>query len=134
MDDWVLVDVVDGGQEAIVEFLLGSDPDMARRGARELAEEAFDQVEPRAVFRREDEDEASFGLCGEPRLGLFGDVGGMMVEDQFDRGRSRMGRIEELQERDELARAAAFLDQAMDFPGDESDPASRLSVPCRLYA
>ena len=62
MDDWVLVDVLDGGQDAIFELLLGSDPDMAQHGARELGEEAFDEVESRAVFRREDEDEASFGL------------------------------------------------------------------------
>ena len=109
MDDRVLVEVVDGGQDAIFEFLLGSDPDMAQHGARELGEEAFNQVEPRAVFWREDEDEAAFGLCREPRLGLFGDVGGMIVEDQLDRGRSRIGRIEKLQEFNELAGAVALL-------------------------
>src|SRR5271166_5891988 len=31
VDEWVLVDVVDGGQDAIFEFLLGSDPDRCHR-------------------------------------------------------------------------------------------------------
>jgi len=41
---------------------------MTHHAARELGEEAVDQVEPRAVFRGEDEGEAAFGLCREPRL------------------------------------------------------------------
>ena len=64
----------------------------------------------------------SFGLRREPRLGLFGYVGGIIVEDQLDRGRSRIGRIEKLQKLNELAGAVAFLDEAMDLASHEIDP------------
>jgi len=122
VDDGLLVDAVDSGQDAIFELLFGSDPDMTQHGARELGEEALDQVEPRAVFRGEDEGEAAFGLCREPRLGFFGDVGGMVVEDQLDRRRSRIACIEKLQKFDELARAVALLDERMDLTRREIDP------------
>ena len=46
----------------------------------------------------------------------------MIVEDQLDRRRSRIGRIEKLQEFNELAGAVAFLDEAMDLPRHEIDP------------
>ena len=42
-----MIDEVDCGHDAILEFLLGCDTDVARRGAGELGEEAFDEVEPR---------------------------------------------------------------------------------------
>jgi hypothetical protein len=38
--------------------------------------------------------QASLGPCGEPRFGLFRDVGRMIVEDQFNRGIGRVGGIE----------------------------------------
>jgi len=50
MDDGMTIEMVDGGHEAVLEFLLGSDADMAEHRAGELGEEAFDQIEPRAVF------------------------------------------------------------------------------------
>jgi hypothetical protein len=46
VEDGLWVDVVDGGQEAIFKLLFGSDQDMTQRGARELGEEAINQVEP----------------------------------------------------------------------------------------
>ena len=53
MDDRVSVDVVDGGHDALFEFLFGGNPDMAQRRTSELGEEALDKVEPRAVLGRE---------------------------------------------------------------------------------
>jgi hypothetical protein len=50
MDDGAFVDVVDGGQDALFEFLLGGDGDMAQHRASKLGEEAFDEVEPGAVL------------------------------------------------------------------------------------
>jgi hypothetical protein len=46
MDDGMLVEVVDGGHDAFLEFLLGGDGDMAEEGAGELGEEALDKIEP----------------------------------------------------------------------------------------
>ena len=56
----------------------------------------------------EGEFEPVRGLAGEPRSGLFGDMRGMIVEDQLDR---RV--IEKLEEFDEFVAAMAILDQRM---------------------
>ena len=61
------------------------------------------------------------GLIGEPGFGLFGDVRGMIVEDQLDRCVGRIGGVEKLEEFDEFAAAMAILDQRMDLAGDEVD-------------
>jgi hypothetical protein len=61
----------------------------------------------------------------------------MIVEDNFDRGRSRIGRVEELQEFDELMRAVALLDKRMDLAGQEIDPgkqAQRAVAPVLVIA
>jgi len=129
----MLVDVVDGGQDSLLEFVRGGDADMSEHGAGELGEEALDQVEPGAMLRREDEREAAFGLGREPRLGLPGDVGGMIVEDHFDRGMSRISGIEELEEFDEFATAMAVLDQGMDLAGQQVDPGQQ-AEPWRWYS
>jgi hypothetical protein len=73
------------------------------------------------VLGSESEFEAVRGLTGEPSSGLFGDVRGMIVEDQLDRRVGRIGGIEKLQEFDEFAAAMAILDQRMDLAGDEVD-------------
>jgi hypothetical protein len=51
VDDGSLVDVIDGGQDALREFLFGDDAYVAQHGARELGEEALDEVQPRAMLR-----------------------------------------------------------------------------------
>jgi hypothetical protein len=60
------------------------------RASELLGEKALDEVEPRSVRGREGELEAADRLFGEPGIGLFGDVRGMIVEDQLDRGVSWM--------------------------------------------
>jgi hypothetical protein len=70
VNDGVLVEVIHGGHEPILEFLLASDTDVAQHGARELGKEAFDEVEPGAVLRREDKFKAVRGYIGEPSLSL----------------------------------------------------------------
>ena len=57
------------------------------------------------------EFEAAGGLIGEPGFGFPGDVRGVIVEDQLDRGVGRIGRVEKLEEFDEFAAAMAILDQ-----------------------
>ena len=73
---------------------------MAQHGAGELGKEPLDQVEPGAMRGREGEFEAMCGLPCDPGSGLFGDVRGMIVEDQPDRGVGRIGDVEELEEFD----------------------------------
>ena len=79
VNDRVVVEVIDGSHDAVFEFLFGCDADVAQDGARELGEEAFDQVEPGAVLGREGELEAADRPGGEPDFGFSGDVRGMIV-------------------------------------------------------
>src|ERR1700758_3602962 len=122
MYDGLLVDVLDGGQDALRELLFGSNSDVAEHGAGELGEETFDEIEPGAVLRGEGKFEAALGLASEPGFGFLRSVGGMVVEDNFDRGRSWISSIKEGQEFDELARAMAIPDERMGLAGHEIDP------------
>ena len=112
MNDGIAIEEVDGGDDAFPELLFGRDADMAQHGAGQLGEEALDEVEPRAMLGSEGELEAARGLLGEPGFGLPGDMRGMIVEDEVDRGVGRIGFVETLEERDELAAAMAVLDMA----------------------
>jgi len=90
--------------------------------ARQLGKEAFDEIEPRSMGRCEGEREAPYRLRGEPGCGLARDMGGMVVEDDLDRGIGGVGHIEELEELDEFAAAVAVLDQVVDVTGEQIDP------------
>jgi hypothetical protein len=96
MDDWVFVDVLDAGHDAFLELLFRAHADMPQDGASEFGEEAFDQVEPGAMDRREGELETTSRLGCKPGFGFFGNVRGMIVEDQFDGRVRRVGGIESL--------------------------------------
>ena len=96
MYDWLLIEEINGRHDAILEFLFGCDADMAQDGSGEFGEKTLDEIKPGAVRGREGEFEAVGGLLRDPSSGLFGDVGGMIVENQLDRGVSWIGSIEEL--------------------------------------
>jgi hypothetical protein len=98
VNDRFLIEVVHGGHDTILEFLFGFDADVAQHRASELGEEALDEIEPRAVRGREGELESADRLLSEPRIGLFRDVRGMIVDNHLDRGVSWIGGIEKLEE------------------------------------
>src|SRR5215470_5141174 len=98
MNDGIAVEIIHGGHEAILELLLGCDADVAQDGAGEFGKEALDEVEPRAVIGSESKFEAVRGLTGEPGSGLFGDMCGMIVEDQLDCRLGWIGVVEQLVE------------------------------------
>ena len=85
MDDGVSIELVHGGDDALLEFLFRCDADVAQDGAGKLGKEALDEIEPGAVLGREGEFESAGGLLGEPSFGFLGDVRRMIVEDQLDR-------------------------------------------------
>ena len=76
---------------------------MWRRTERANLEEALDEVEPRAVLGCEGELEASRWSSGEPSCCFSRYVGGMIIEDQLDRGAGRISGVEKLAEVDELS-------------------------------
>ena len=121
MDDRILVEVVHGSHDAILEFLFGGDTDVANDGSGKLGKNALHEVEPGAMFWRESKFETADGLTGEPGSGLLGDVGGMIVEDQLDCRMGLIGGIEKLEEFDELAAAMAILDQGVNLAGEQID-------------
>ena len=82
MDDRMSVELVDGGDDALLEFLFRSDSDVAQYGAGKFGKEALDEIEPGAVLGCERKFEPVRGLIGKPGLCLFGDMRGMIVEDQ----------------------------------------------------
>jgi hypothetical protein len=94
VNDGIAVEKLHGGHEAILEFLLGCDADVAQDGAGEFGKEAFGEIEPGAVLGSESKFETVRGLTGEPGSGLFGDMCGMIVEDQLDRRVRGIGGVE----------------------------------------
>src|SRR5215469_3897714 len=119
VNDRFLIEVLHGGHETILEFLFRFDTDMTQHRASELGEEALDEIEPRAVRRREGELEATDRLLSEPGIGLFGDVRGMIVEDQLDRCVSWIGGIEKLEKFDEFAAAMTVPDERVNLTGEQ---------------
>ena len=111
-----------------MRLLQGLD-NLAQHGTCELGEEALDEIEPGAVLGREHEGEATVALLGEPSLRLPGDVGGMIVEDDLDRGRLRIGGVELFEKAHELARAMPFLDTAMNRTGQKIDAGQKAQRP-----
>jgi hypothetical protein len=59
-------------------------------------------------------------LIGEPSLGLFGDVCGMIVEDQFDCCVGWIGGVEQLEKFDEFAAAMTVPDESVNLYNGES--------------
>jgi hypothetical protein len=134
VNDQIVVEVVHGGHETVLELLLGRDPDVAQNRTGDLGEEALDEVEPRAMLGSEGELEPASGLFGKPRSRLLGDMCGMIVEDQVDRRVGRISRIEELEELDEFAAAVTILHQGVNLAGQQVDSGQQLTVPWRLYS
>jgi hypothetical protein len=46
VDDWLTIDVVNECHQAFLEFVLGTDADVAQHRTCQLGEEAFDEIEP----------------------------------------------------------------------------------------
>jgi hypothetical protein len=63
VNDGLLIEEVHCGHDAILEFLFGSDADVAQHGAGELGKETLDEVEPGAMRGREGEFERCAGCC-----------------------------------------------------------------------
>jgi hypothetical protein len=93
MDDWMLVDVIHGSHDAILELLFGCNSDVAQDGARKLGKEAFNfnQVQPRAMLGSEGKFEAARRLFGEPGFRLLGDVRGIFAVTQQYYGLAQPG-------------------------------------------
>src|ERR1700746_1466378 len=70
---------------------------------------------------REREGKAANGLRSQPARGLARDMGGMVVENDLDRGVGGVGGVEDLEKLNEFTTAVAFLDQGMDVTSEQID-------------
>jgi hypothetical protein len=122
VDDGFAVEVIKVSKDPCFELILGCDANAAEHGSSHLGEETFDKIEPRAVFRGKYQGEATLRLGGEPRLGFFGDVCGVVVEDQLDGGIGRISGVKLLEKTNELPRAMAIFDTGVDLAGEQVDP------------
>src|SRR3982075_384976 len=73
------------------------------------------------MLGREGEREASRWSSVEPSSCFSRYVGGMIIEDQLDRGAGRISSVETLEEFDELSAAVAVSDERMNLPGKQVD-------------
>jgi len=70
VNDGIGVEIIHGGDEAILELLLGGDANVPQDGTGEFREEALNEIEPRAVIGGESEFEAVHRLIGKPGFGF----------------------------------------------------------------
>ena len=75
VNDGFSVDVIEIGEDPRFEFILGRDSNAAKHRSGHLGEEAFHEIEPRAMFRGKYKRKAAFWLGSKPRVGFLGDVG-----------------------------------------------------------
>src|SRR3982074_1468579 len=116
------VDVLDTGHDALPNVVRRGHADVAQYRSGELGEEALDEGEPGAVRGCERELEAAGRSSGKPSSGFSGDVRGMIVENQLDRGAGRIGRIKQLEELDELLAAVVGCVQGLHLAGEQINP------------
>ena len=121
MDDRIAVKVIDELGDALFQLVFRVDADVAEHGASGFGEEPLDEVQPGTVLRSEDELETSLGSGGEPGLGFARDVGGVIVEDDLDRGRDGVGGIEGIEKLDEFATAMTIPDQRVHLTREQVD-------------
>ena len=66
------IEFLHGSHDAVLEFLLGGDADVAQHRAGELGEEALDEIEPGTMLRCEGEFEAADRFAAYWRAGSEG--------------------------------------------------------------
>src|SRR5438477_1491038 len=81
MHDWRFINLRDPLEDACLKFLPALNAHAAQESAGHLAEECFDEIEPRAMFGGVNIDEA-VRPGSEISHGLLRDVGGVIVQKQ----------------------------------------------------
>src|SRR5258708_9979664 len=105
------IDIVDASHDALLQLVFRGHQDVTQDRARELGEEALDEVQPRTMLGREGEREASRWSSVEPGSCFSRYVGGMIIEDQLDRVAGRISGVATLQEFEELSAALSVSDE-----------------------
>jgi hypothetical protein len=91
---------------SVDQFLFAGDTYAAQHASRHFTEHGFHDVQPGAVFRRKDELE-SMRVEAQPSFRLFGDVGGMIVEQQPNPGLGRVALVQFTQQRTKIGTGVA---------------------------
>ena len=93
MDDWLSVDFSDSGEDSIFQLLDGGDADVFEKGSCHPAKQCFGDVEPRSMRGSENVPE-SVGVFAQIPAGLFGEMGGVVVQDDSDDAFRRIVRVQ----------------------------------------
>ena len=99
--------------DAIDQFLLAGDTDAPQHASRHFAEHGFHNVQPGAVFWREDEFE-SVRVKTEPSLRLFGNVRRVIVEQETNPGLRPIAFVQFAKQSDEVCAGAVVADDLSD--------------------
>src|SRR5215468_2174680 len=121
MNDRVAIEITDEFDDALLQLVCRVDTDVAEYGARRLGEKTLNEVEPGTVFGGEHKGEAAVRLSGQPGLGLPRDMRRVIVQNDLDRRRGWVGRVENFEELDELATAMAIRDERVHSTGKQID-------------
>ena len=103
------IDLLEVLMNSVDQLLFAGYADSSEHGTRHLAELILDQIQPRAVFRCEHENE-SLGHGLQVAARLFGDVRGMVVQYQSNLMVLWIGAVQLLQESDEIATVVRVAD------------------------
>ena len=107
MDDWLRVDFSDSREDSILQLLDGGDADVFEKGSRHLAKQCFGDVQPRSMRGSENVPEP-VGVFGQITAGLFGEMSGVVVEDDSDDAFGRIVRVQILLSREPTASAVSL--------------------------
>ena len=109
MHYWRSIDFSDPLEYPLAEFRPGLNADVAQEGSCHFAEQRFDDVEPRSVFRCQHILEA-IRACSQEGPRFFRDVCRVVVKDQSNRAVSRLAGVQVFQQIDELPAAVPPFD------------------------
>ena len=123
------VHLIDTHQDALLEFVELSDPDVAQERSGHLREGRLHESEPGAVLGGMDVHEASRLAC-QVSHGLLEDVGTVAIQRHADDRLARVVLMQAFEQGDELAAAMARLDVGDDLAAVQVS-APRGSTRCR---
>src|SRR3970040_2046194 len=97
MNDRLSVDFRDSGEDSVFQLLDGGNADVFEKSSRHLAKQCFGDVEPRSMRGSENVSEP-VGRCAQIATSLFGEMCGVVVQDDSDDASGRIVGVQILEQ------------------------------------